>query len=152
MNYETTSHKFVIVLNRTQAFGTLFNACAHISLGLGASLQDKAAGLPYPAPALGVTNTISAYPIIILEAKSSTQLVNLVLKTKEAPDIACNIFASSMLGSSAAEQIARTEALTTESADLIAVGLFGERAAVESMTKKFSLYKGRPAEETESAQ
>lgn len=152
MNYEATSHKFVIVLNRTHALGTLFNACAHISLGLGALLHDKAGGLPYPAPALGVTNTISAYPVIVLEARSSTQLVNLVAKVREVPDLSCNLFATSMLGTSAADQIARTEALTPESADLVAVVLFGERGAVESATKKFSLYKGRPAEAAEETQ
>lgn len=152
MTYEATSHKFVIVLNRTCALGTLFNACAHISLGLGTWLQDKAGGLLYPVPALGVTNTISAYPVIVLEARSSTQLVNLVAKVREVPHLSCNLFATSMLGTSAADQIARTAVLTPQSADLVAVVLFGERGVVESATKKFSLYKGCPDDVAKEAQ
>lgn len=152
LNYETTSHKFVIVLNRTHAPETLLNACAHISLGLGASLPDKVAGLPYPAPMLGITSTISAYPVIVLEAKSSTQLINLLARIRETPKLVCNLFATSMLGSSAADQIARTEKLTTDTANLIAVGVFGTRAAVGAATKKFSLYKERATNEAEVEQ
>ena len=150
MNYEATSHKFAIVLNRAHAPGTLFNACAHICLGLGSLLQEKTAALPYSAPALGITSSISAYPVIVLEARSSTQLINLLALVRETPEISCNVFATSMLGNSAADQIASTEALKAESADLIAIGLFGGRAAVELATKKFSLYKGRSAAEAEA--
>lgn len=151
MNYEATSHKFVVVVNRTHAPGTLLNACAHLCLGLGATLGDHAACLPYPAPALGITGMISAHPVIILEAKSSTQLVHLLARLGDTPGLSCNLFATSMLGSSAADQIARTQALTPEGADLVALSLFGERAAVEAVTKKFSLYKPRPTDSAEAA-
>ncbi len=150
MNYEATSHKFVVVVNRTHAPATLFNACAHLCVGLGASLQEQAAALPYPAPGLGVTSAISAHPVIILEAKSSTQLLNLLARVRETPELACNMFATSMLGSSSADQLARTAALTAQDADIVAVGLFGERASVEALTKKFSLYKDRSADVLEA--
>lgn len=152
MNYEITSHKFVVILNRTHALGTLFNACAHICLGLGSELQERAAGLRYPSPLLGLISTISAYPVIILEAKSSTQLVNFLSRTRENLDVSCNLFTTSMIGRSAVDQIACTAALTAETADIVAVGVFGERSLVEFATKKFSLYKGWPTNDVEAAQ
>ncbi|WP_287882232.1 DUF2000 family protein [Aquitalea sp.] len=143
MHYEVTSDKFIIVLNRRHDPAVLFNACAHLCIGLGSRLGYKSAVLPYPVPAIGVTSMISAYPVIVLEAKSSTQLFNLLLRTREIPSLVCNMFTTSMLGASAAEQIAHTEALTAQTAEIVAVGLFGEKREIEAVTKKFSLYKAR---------
>jgi len=98
MTYENTSHKLVIVFDRNRSPEVLLNAGAHVSLGLGTLLQSLAKPLSYAAPGLGVTATISEHPIILLEANSSTQLMNLLVKVRTTDEATYNIFAHSMLG------------------------------------------------------
>lgn len=143
MSYETTPEKFAIVLNRTQPIGVLLNACSHLFIGLGANLNERVELLAYPAPNLAFTSAISAFPVIVLEAKNSSQLQSLQESALALPDVSSNVFASSMLGASAQEQIERTRALTKDTAELIAVALFGPRTSVDSLIKRFSLFKLR---------
>jgi hypothetical protein len=147
LSYEATAHKYVMVLNSAQPIGVLLNACSHLSIGLGANLSEHAHILPYPAPQFGFVSAISAHPVIVLEAKGSMQLQNLLEKLKATPEIHFNVFASSMLGGSASEQISNTEAMSPENAEFIGIILYGPRANVEVLTKKFSLFKLRSTTE-----
>lgn len=145
MSYERTSHKLVIVVDRNLAADTLLNAAAHLSLGLGTSIGPAANPLAYPAPSLGAAAVISEFPVILLEAKSDTQLLNLLTRAAAAGEIRCNFFSGAMLGASAREQQSATAALTRESAQLFAVALFGPRDGVDELSKKFSVYNAAAA-------
>lgn len=149
MQYEATSHKFAILLNTSKPMSVLFNACSHLCFGLGARLAQEARILDYPAPALGVTSGISLHPVIVLQAKSSAQIVGLLEKARAAGhEIWVNVFDAAMLGRSADEQRSRTAALTIATADLVAAALYGPRPAVEALTKKYSLLRDpRPCAE-----
>ncbi|RXH24069.1 hypothetical protein XH99_28670 [Bradyrhizobium nanningense] len=142
MNYTDNDKKFVAVLNRRHQLSRIFNAVCHATAGLSAKIgSDAAHYLDYGNDADSFVASISRYPFIILEAKSSSQLAALQ-KSAVAARISSNLFVSAMIGRSAEEQIAQTKAATDDALDYVVVVLFGDAKSLNPLTKKFSLYKG----------
>ena len=141
MAYDNNDMKFVAVINRKHSLPVVMNAVAHTALGMRAKTGGVEHFLDYPNQASGFLAKISKYPFIILEAKNGNQLKTLCASAIESADLSYNVFTTSMIASSAEEQIQSTLVADGEGLDFVAVALFGARAAIDPLTKKFSLLK-----------
>jgi len=125
--YQDNSNKFVAILNQKQTMGLLMNALAHTVAGLLSKQRahlDQMEFLPYRDSEGVMDACISRYPFIILKAKNGNQL-RTVLQAAQDAGIPCNVFADSMLGTSAAEQLQKTRSANEAELDYIALCLFG---------------------------
>lgn len=134
--YHDNTTKYTFILNRNAPPGQLLNALGHLSIGLGANADDL---LDYPISTTGTTALISRWPVIVLAAKSSTQLANTLSNANAANGIRTNAFTASMIGASAEQQIAATATQPVESIEYIGIGLFGPADLITPLTKKYSL-------------
>lgn len=141
MAYDNNNRKFVAVINRKHTLPVVLNALAHAAIGISARTGGMDRLLDYPNQASGFAAKISEYPFIILEAKNGNQLKTLLGGVIDDGALAYNVFATSMIGTSAAGQIASTLTAHGDGLDLVVLVLFGEREKVESLTRKFSLLK-----------
>jgi hypothetical protein len=142
MIYTPTTHKFVAVLNKKIEIGKLMNALGHMSAGLVgcySKLEDMRFG-NYIDKDNNDHKSISDNPFIILQAANSNKL-----RTLRYELIANNIhfvdFTNTMTVGTYAEQQEKT--LQTSEIDLEYWGicLFGEIEKINSLTKKFSLWR-----------
>ena len=133
-------NKLVAVLNEKIEPGTLMNALAHMSIGLGAELGKEALRLTEYIDADGNQHDlISEMPFMILKANSN-KIRGLRQLAKEL-GIKCVVFVDTMTVGTYQEQIERTK--KTKEVDLIYYGiiLFGPWDKVSELTRKFSLWK-----------
>jgi response regulator RpfG family c-di-GMP phosphodiesterase len=86
------------------------------------------------------TSLISLYPAVVLRADNGNKLRTTALAA-ENEGIATNLFATSMVSESAAEQIAATKAVQLSDAEIVAISLFGEAERLEPLTRRFSLFR-----------
>lgn len=142
MAYENNDRKFVAVLNRKHSLPVILNALAHAAFGMSGKGHHVGRLLDYPNHATGFLAKVDESPFIILDAKNSSQLQTLVSVASDAPNVAYNVFTTSMIGRSASAQMAATQAAVGEGLDFVVVVLFGPREDVEPLTKRFSLFKG----------
>lgn len=141
MIYADNDMKFVAVLNKRHSAPTLFNAVAHLSAGLVATLDGTDdTFVKYECPAGDFNSSISRYPFIVLRADNSNQLKRLVDATNLA-GIRVNVFTTSMLGTSCAQQVEATRKLTMVELDFVAVTLFGDAETMHPMIRKYSLFR-----------
>jgi hypothetical protein len=147
MSYTENFKKFVVVLNRRHPGPRLMNAACHAMAGLAATVgADEAEMLPYPSEAAGFCAQISRFPVIVLEARNSSQLASLSAAASQAgPAVIHNVFVASMIGASAAAQQEATRTARAEELDYMAVVLFGAAVDLDPMTKKFSLMRDATA-------
>ena len=137
------SHKLVALLNKDVPTGVAMNALAHMSIGLGAQVgkddllldnyQDKDGNI-YP--------NISKIPFIILRGKSSE--IRKTVKAAREQNILHGAFINTMTGGGYAEQIANTLQIPEEQLVYYGVVLYGSIEAVNSLTRKFSLWRDEP--------
>jgi len=145
MNYTDNDSKFACVVNQRIAPPIVINAVAHAMAGLVADLPDGAADfLDYPFKDGEVRSLISRFPVIILEARNANQLRSAWAGAREER-VCSNAFSLSMIGSSASEQRAQTAQTAVDSAELVALALFGPSDGVNRITRKFSLLRDRTA-------
>lgn len=137
--YSDNEKKFYIILNRNHEPATLFNASCHLTAGI-TDLIEQREFHHYPSSLDGVSANMSHYPIVILQAKNSSQLSNLILKCKEE-GVLSNFFTTTMLSHSAEQQIAGTANTPYEQLDFVAVALYGDTEQLKPLTKKFSVYR-----------
>jgi Protein of unknown function (DUF2000) len=139
--YADNETKFTCVLNSRTPLPMALNAMGHVLVGLMGRLdRGDTALLEYPFRSGIQTALISRYPIIILQARNANQLRTLAALAVQR-GIVSNLFASTMLGKSAAEQQAQTAATEFEDAELLAVVLFGAAIEIDILTRKFSALK-----------
>lgn len=142
MAYSDNDLKFAAVINRRHGLPVILNAVGHLTAGLARQLGVAPDYLAYYNPAEGITALISRYPYIVLEAKNSSQLATLRRSAGER-GVAHNTFVSAMLGGHSAEhQRALVEA--ARDVDYVAIVLFGEKAEVDPLIRRFSLLRDRP--------
>ena len=126
MNYADNAFKFVLVLNKKHDVPRLLNAALHLVAGLVGRADEgernRMRFLHY-RDADGRTRARHCYPFIALEAKNSNQLRTLCQEAAKA-GVAHADFVDTMLGSSAADQLA-TAAGRDESFDILACCLWG---------------------------
>jgi Protein of unknown function (DUF2000) len=140
--YADNDQKFIAILNPKIPIPQLMNGLGHMTTGLMALATDsnQMNFQEYQFNSDRLTPAkISLYPFIILKSKNSNQLKTLH-ETVSDLGILHNVFANSMLGASAIEQLEATK--STKSEDLIYFGitLFGDSQKLAELTRKFSLF------------
>lgn len=140
MMYTDNEYKWVAVLNRTVTLPQLLNAMGHLALGMPRQCQEETAGLfhNYEDSDGRLMSTISHWPVIVLQAKSSNQLRTL-RSAALAAGVACQAFPDTMIGHSAEDQMQKTKATDEKSIEYLAVFLFGKKDDMHGLTKKFSV-------------
>ncbi|CAI0981072.1 DUF2000 family protein [Serratia entomophila] len=137
--YSDNEKKFYIILNRNHETATLFNAACHLTAGI-TDLIEQREFHHYPSSIDGISANMSHYPVVILQAKNSSQLSSLILKCREER-VLFNFFTTTMLSYSAEQQIADTANSEYDQLDFVAVALYGETEQLKPLTKKFSVYR-----------
>jgi len=133
-------NKIVAVINKDIDTGVAMNALAHMTIGLGAQLDNERLRLnDYVDKDGNVYPNISQIPFIILRGKSS-EIKKTVIAAQEQ-GIQVGVFTDTMTGGGYQEQLDRT--LQTPQEQLVFYGavLFGPWDAVSQITKRLSIYK-----------
>ena len=136
------THKFVAVLNKKVPIGNLMNALGHMTAGLGGS----APSLPemrfdsYFDKDGGEHKSISDNPFIILSADNSNQLRTL-RNDLIASGVHFTDFTSTMTVGTYREQQERTKNTPEAELEYYGVCMFGPKEVLNSLTKKFSLWR-----------
>ena len=135
------SKKFVVALNKNIEPARLMNAIGHLSIGLGAEIQDKEhLGLiTYVDKESNQYPNISEYGYIVL--KTSGGKLKTFHQELKATNIPHSIFLDTMIEGTSDEQVARTKQRMHEELTYYAVAAFGEREMLDPLTAKFSLYR-----------
>lgn len=136
------THKFVAVLNEKIPVGSLMNALGHMAAGLSAIYPNIAEMRfdSYFDQNGGEHKGISDNPFIILAAENSNQIRKLresLIETK----IHFNDFTSTMTVGTYSEQKERTRSTPEASLEYYGICMFGPIPVVNSLTKKFSLWR-----------
>jgi hypothetical protein len=119
----------------------LLNAICHLALGVRNNWPEPADHLhEYEDSDRQPMAIISHWPVIVLEAKNSSQLRTLRYSAAAA-GLKCQAFANTMIGDSAQDQFQKTKAADEKNVDYYALLLFGRSDLLHSLTKKFSLFK-----------
>ena len=137
--YEDNAKKLYVILNRNHEASTLMNAACHLSSGITVCAEGNVFD-EYQNASSGLKANLSHYPVVVLQAKNSSQLATATQKANEA-GITYNFFTSTMLSHSAEQQISDTLNTELDKLDFIAIALFGDSEALKPITKKFSVYK-----------
>lgn len=134
------THKLVAIINKDLPSGVALNALAHMTIGLGTTLNSSQLHLSDYLDKDGNTYpNISGMPFIILRAKSG-EIRKTVKAAKEA-GIAHGVFLNTMTGGTYQEQLANTAQTPEEQLVYYGCVLFGPIEQVNALTKKFSLWK-----------
>lgn len=142
MKPDELENKFVAVLNKKVAVGSLMNALAHMAAGLVGSYPEIAAMRfdSYFDQNGGDHKSISDHPFIILSADNSNQLRTFRNSLMEN-GIHFVDFTSTMTVGTYIEQKERTKATPEEQLEYYGVCMFGRKEVLASLTKKFSLWR-----------
>lgn len=133
-------NKLVAIINKDIEIGVAMNAIAHMTIGLGAQLDNELLRLnDYQDKDGNIYPNISQMPFIILQGKSN-EIRKAVQNSKEQ-GIKYGVFINTMTGGTYQEQLDTT--LQTAEEQLVYYGavLFGSWDTISQITKKFSLYK-----------
>ena len=136
------THKFVAVLNKKIPVGNLMNALGHMAAGLAGSYPN----LPemrfdtYVDKDGGKHKSISDNPFIILSADNSNQLRTL-RNDLIASGVHLTDFTSTMTAGTYREQQERTKNTPEAELEYYGVCMFGPKEVLNSLTKKFSLWR-----------
>jgi len=141
-DYIQPSHKFVAVLNKKIPEGRLMNALAHATAGLSAAYPevDVMRIGNYEDKSGNVHQSISDNPFIILRADNSNKLRALRQQLVEQ-NICFTDFVDTMTEGTYVEQQERTKNTNEEDLEYFAVVMFGEIEALNTINKKFSLWR-----------
>lgn len=137
------THKFVVVLNKKIPTGNLMNALGHMAAGLAGSYPN----LPemrfnsYFDKDGGEHKSISDNPFIILQADNSNQIRSL-RNEANAAGIHFVDFTSTMTVGTYKEQQERTKNTPELELEYYGICLFGPKDSLNSLTRKFSLWRG----------
>ncbi len=137
--YEDNEKKLYVILNRNHEVSMLMNAACHLSSGITVCAEGNVFD-EYKNASGGLKANLSHYPVVVLQAKNSSQLATATQKANEA-GVTYNFFTSTMLSHSAEQQISDTLNTELDKLDFIAIALFGDSEALKPITKKFSVYK-----------
>ncbi len=134
-------NKLVAVLNKNVEIGVLMNALAHMSFGLGASVEnkEKCRLTNYKDADDGDHSNVSEMPFIVLRANSNK--IRNVRKAAIENDIQHVNFTQTMTIGTFKEQIERSAQTKEEDMEYYGIVLFGDWNKVSEITKKFSLWK-----------
>lgn len=135
------SKKLVAVINEKIEIGKAMNALAHMSIGLGASVENKEELrlTNYKDAHGGNHDKISEMPFMILKANS-----NNIRALREAcieNNITFADYTNTMTEGTYEDQIKRSSETKEEALDYYGIVLFGDWNLASELTRKFSLWK-----------
>lgn len=137
---EEFKKKIVAVLNKNKEAGRMMNTLAHMSLGLGASVNKEELRLTnYKDADEGDHDNISEIPFIVLEAGSNK--IRELRKIAKENGIDCVDYTSTLVEGTYEDQIKRSAETKEEDMEYLGIVLFGDWEKVTELTKKFSLWK-----------
>lgn len=141
-----TEYKFVVALKAKLDHGTATNAASHLCLGLVAKaaaarpeLLPRMSFLPFPDADGTLHEPVSGLPLVVLEGRPAW--LRRLRSEAAAEGLLCTDFTSAMTGGTYADQLKGMAATPEQDLDYYGVALFGERSAVEPLTKRFSLLR-----------
>ncbi|MCL4338968.1 DUF2000 domain-containing protein [Patescibacteria group bacterium] len=139
---DENSKKFVAVLNKKIEAGKLMNALGHMTAGLagGYGKEKEMCFLEYCDKDNGKHPFISHFPFIVLRADNSNQ-IRTARKEAAARNIIFTDFTSTMTVGTSAEQVQRTSETPEAELEYYGICMFGDTAALNEFTKKFSLWR-----------
>ena len=134
--------KFVAVLNKKVEIGRAMNALGHMAAGLAGSYPDRyALALDnYIDNDGGEHKNISDHPFIVLRADNSNQIRTL-RNTLIEKGIYFVDFTNTMIEGTFQEQKDRTKQTPEAELEYYGICFFGEKEQLDSVTKKFSLWR-----------
>ncbi len=135
------SKKFVIALNKSADPVRLMNAIAHCSIGLGGALgnPEEMGLIPYIDADGNEYPNISRNPYIVL--KTSGGKLKTFRESLLEENVPYTTFTDTMIEGGWEQQIADTKSKPQDDITFWAVAAFGDRAILDPLTKKFSLYR-----------
>jgi hypothetical protein len=141
MKYENNKIKTVVAVNIAFPVPQIMNAMGHALIGLVAKQGVESFNLlPYRSEGYDFNSAISEYPLIVVQAKSSRELVKLVTRLKDLK-ISHNIFIDAMIGRNAQEQKLATHGASPENSNIMCVALHGEEEIIRPAIKSLSVYR-----------
>lgn len=134
------TQKLVAIINKDIDIGVALNALAHMTIGLGATLNATHLELnDYHTQEGHIYPNISKMPFIILRGKSTE--IKKVIQMVRSQTIPFAVFTNTMTGGTYLEQLKNTAAMKEENLIYYGCVLFGPSSEVTQITKRFSLYK-----------
>lgn len=134
------THKLVAIINKDLPSGVALNALAHMTIGLGTTLNSSQLHLDNYQDKDGNTYpNISRMPFIILRAKSGE--IRKTVKAAKDADIVHGVFLNTMTGGTYQEPLANTAQTPEEQLIYYGCVLFGPFEQVHELTKKLSLWR-----------
>ena len=141
MIYNDT-HKFVAVVNKDLETGKALNAIAHSCAGLVAvapeNEKEKMSFIDFTDKDNSKHRSISGLSLIVLKGKNS-EIKKLRQKFIES-NILFTDFTETMTGDTYKEQLDKTSKTSNEDMKYFCIAAFGEKEAINPLTKKFSLW------------
>lgn len=144
MVYSET-YKFVVLVNKDldNEIGRAMNAVAHSCLGLVNSapndLREKMSFIDFDGKEGISHKSISGLSLIILRGKNG-ELKKAKRKFEEL-GVHYTDFTETMTGDTYKEQLEKTAKTSEEDMKYFCVAAFGEKEVIDTVTKKFSLWK-----------
>lgn len=134
------SNKLVAVMNEKIEIGKVMNALAHISIGLGTTIQKEELRLTnYKDADGGNHDKISEMPFMILKANSNK--IRGLRKASIENNIQFVDYTNTMVEGTFEDQIRRSAQTKEEQLEYFGIVLFGDWNLVSDLTRKFSLWK-----------
>ena len=135
------SKKLVAVLNEKIENGKLMNALSHMSVGLGAAIQNKEELrlMDYTDADGGKHPNISEMPFIVLKTNSNKISMLRIAAIKN--NIQFTDFTNTMTAGTYVEQIEKTKETKEQDLEYYGIILFGDWELVSELTGKFSLWR-----------
>jgi len=141
MVYSDT-HKFVVLVNKNLEVGRAMNAIAHSCAGLVAvapdALREKMSFIDFKDKDEEVHQSISGLSLIVLRGTNG-ELKKARRKFIES-GVLFTDFIETMTGDTYKEQLEKTAETGTEEVEYYCVAAFGEKAVIDPITKRFSLW------------
>ena len=142
MTVYNETHKFVVLVNKNLEVGRAMNAIAHSCAGLAAlameEVKEKMSFIDFIDKDESAHQNISGLSLIVLRGTNGE------LKKARRRFIESNVlftdFVDTMTGDTYKEQLEKTKEKGTEELEYFCVAAFGEKAVIDPITKRFSLW------------
>jgi hypothetical protein len=135
------TRKFVVVLNKSYDVSRLLSALGHVSAGLAGNsgLADEMKFITYEDKSGQTYPNISEWSFVVLKGKGSH-----IRKFREgllAKQMKYACYLDTMLSGGSEVQQAATKEKPAEECEMLALATFGDAAILDSLTKRFSLWR-----------
>ena len=134
--YSENEYKTVVLLNKKKPLWMVLNGAFHATLGLGSISSTEIDFLNY-TNADGENTSVSRYPVIVLRARN-IDLLKVYKESSLIADVKIQYFIEEMISSSSEKQIEATASSSLDSAEILAVSLFGKSTEIDHVISKLS--------------